>query len=84
MSPELVDGRFRITGAIGSGNMGEVSRAEDLQAPADSPARIVAVKTILRHRSGSLIDTAADAPEDADAEISVLDEIAEAGGPDLR
>ncbi|MGW2135557.1 protein kinase domain-containing protein [Streptomyces sp. NPDC001773] len=41
--------------------MGEVRRAEDLQAASDSPERAVAVKTILRHRSGALIDTRADA-----------------------
>lgn len=34
--------------------------------------------------SGSLPDTDPDVPDDADEEISLLDEIADAGGPDLR
>ncbi|MET8409436.1 EcsC family protein [Streptomyces sp. NPDC005195] len=33
---------------------------------------------------GSFPDTGPDGPDDADEEISLLDEIAEAGGPDLR
>lgn len=33
---------------------------------------------------GSYIDVGQDAPDDADEEISVLGELAEAGGPDLR
>ncbi|POX52058.1 protein kinase [Streptomyces sp. Ru72] len=61
MSHELIDGRFRIGQVIGKGNMGEVHRAEDLQAPEGSPERKVAVKTILRRRTGALIDTGADA-----------------------
>ncbi|CAM5252379.1 hypothetical protein SALBM217S_04432 [Streptomyces griseoloalbus] len=32
--------------------MGEVHRAEDLEAAADSPHRQVAVKTLLRSRTG--------------------------------
>ncbi|GHK02346.1 RNA helicase [Streptomyces sp. Y2F8-2] len=60
MSHELIDGRFRIGQVIGKGNMGEVHRAEDLQAPEGSPERMVAVKTILRRRTGALIDTGAD------------------------
>ncbi|AXE81551.1 EcsC family protein [Streptomyces atratus] len=34
--------------------------------------------------SGSFPDAGPDVPDDADEEISLLDEIAEAGGPDLR
>ncbi|MCX5258647.1 EcsC family protein [Streptomyces canus] len=34
--------------------------------------------------AGSFPDTGPDSPDDADEEISLLDEIAEAGGPDLR
>ncbi|MGV9289336.1 protein kinase domain-containing protein [Streptomyces sp. NPDC003719] len=60
MSQELVDGRFRIGQVIGRGNMGEVHRAEDLQAPEGTPERAVAVKTILRRRTGSQIDTGGD------------------------
>ncbi|MFD8332942.1 protein kinase [Streptomyces solisilvae] len=60
MSHELIDGRFRIGNAIGKGNMGEVHRAEDLQAAEGAPGRGVAVKTILRRRTGTRIDTAAD------------------------
>ncbi|MEU5510490.1 protein kinase [Streptomyces fungicidicus] len=61
MSQELVDGRFRIGQVIGRGNMGEVHRAEDLHAPEGSPERTVAVKTILRSRTGARIDTGDDA-----------------------
>lgn len=60
MSHELVDGRFRIGHVIGKGNMGEVHRAEDLQAAEGAPERTVAVKTILRRRTGTQIDTSAD------------------------
>ncbi len=34
--------------------------------------------------SGSFVDTGSDVPDDADEEISLIDEIAEAGGPDLH
>lgn len=60
MGLELIGGRFRLMGALGSGNMGEVNKAEDLQALAGTPERIVAVKTILRRRSGALVDTRTD------------------------
>ncbi|WP_225843868.1 protein kinase domain-containing protein [Streptomyces albus] len=53
---ETVDGRFRITGIVGRGNMGEVHRAEDLEAAADSPHREVAVKRVLRGRTGVTVD----------------------------
>ncbi|MGW0797126.1 protein kinase domain-containing protein [Streptomyces sp. NPDC002692] len=45
---------------IGRGNMGEVHRAEDLQAPEGMPERTVAVKTILRRRTGIAVDTTGD------------------------
>ncbi|ULR54666.1 protein kinase domain-containing protein [Streptomyces deccanensis] len=60
MSHELVDGRFRIGRVIGKGNMGEVHRAEDVNALAGSRGRVVALKTILRRRTGLQIDTSAD------------------------
>ncbi|UXY31085.1 protein kinase domain-containing protein [Streptomyces sp. HUAS TT20] len=60
MGHALIDGRFRIGQVIGKGNMGEVHRAEDLHAPEGSPDRTVAVKTILRSRTGALVDTGAD------------------------
>ncbi|MEU0395773.1 protein kinase [Streptomyces sp. NPDC006208] len=56
-----VAGRFRLQGPIDSGNMGEAHRAEDLQAPDGTTDRRVAVKLILRHRSGAIVDTRADA-----------------------
>ncbi|MCE6993282.1 protein kinase [Saccharothrix sp. S26] len=46
-------GRFRLTAAIGKGNMGEVYRAEDL---ASAGRDAVAVKLILRGLSGTLLD----------------------------
>ncbi|MCQ0024984.1 protein kinase [Streptomyces somaliensis DSM 40738] len=61
MTHELVDGRFRIGRVIGRGNMGEVHQAEDLRAPEEASERTVAVKTILRRRTGARIDTGSDA-----------------------
>ncbi|UYQ65610.1 protein kinase domain-containing protein [Streptomyces peucetius] len=61
MDLETVAGRFRLRGPVGTGNMGEVHRAEDLQAGEGTPDRLVAVKLILRHRSGAVVDTRADA-----------------------
>ncbi|WP_432077029.1 protein kinase domain-containing protein [Streptomyces wuyuanensis] len=58
-----VNGRFRITGIVGRGNMGEVHRAEDLQAAPDSPQREVAVKTVLRGRTGVAIDASGSGKE---------------------
>ncbi|MFF7352745.1 protein kinase [Streptomyces filipinensis] len=63
MSQETVDGRFRITGILGRGNMGEVHRAEDLQAAPDSPHREVAVKTVLRARTGVAVDASGPSKE---------------------
>ncbi|MEV5550614.1 protein kinase [Streptomyces sp. NPDC052309] len=60
MGQELIDGRFRVGQVVGKGNMGEVHRAEDLLAPEGGAGRLVAVKTILRRRTGALIDTGAD------------------------
>src|SRR4051794_37693625 len=54
--------------------MGEVYRAEDLQAPADAKDRLVAVKRILRSRSGAVIDTRADdkAIQRFDREVRIM------------
>ncbi|MFJ4500301.1 protein kinase [Streptomyces sp. NPDC088864] len=41
--------------------MGEVHRAVDLRVPEGAPDHLVAVKLVLRHRSGSPVDTRADA-----------------------
>ncbi|MER5432609.1 protein kinase [Streptomyces sp. NPDC002588] len=60
MERETIAGRFRLLGAIDSGNMGEVHRAEDLQVAEADADRIVAVKLILRRRSGAHVGTAAD------------------------
>ncbi|GAA3956350.1 hypothetical protein GCM10022384_06920 [Streptomyces marokkonensis] len=61
MSHRLVGGRFRLGRVIGRGNVGEVHQAEDLQATEGAPERTVAVKTILRRRTGAQIDTGGDA-----------------------
>ncbi|MCQ4082154.1 protein kinase [Streptomyces sp. RB6PN25] len=60
MSHELIDGRFRVGRVVGKGNMGEVHQAEDLQAAEGAPERTVAIKTILRRRTGTRIDTDTD------------------------
>ncbi|THA47295.1 protein kinase [Streptomyces sp. A1136] len=61
MTERLIGGRFRVTGVIGAGNMGEVHRAEDLHRAEGDVTRTVAVKTVLRRRSGAVLDTGADA-----------------------
>ncbi|WP_330460430.1 protein kinase [Streptomyces sp. NBC_00820] len=63
MGLETVDERFRITGILGRGNMGEVHRAEDLQAAPDSAHREVAVKTVLRGRTGIAVDASESGKE---------------------
>ncbi|MFC8074638.1 protein kinase [Streptomyces sp. NPDC057307] len=60
MGEELIGGRFRTTGIIGSGNMGEVHSAEDVRAAEGTSERNVALKTILRRRSGALVDSGTD------------------------
>ncbi|MBY8855416.1 protein kinase [Nocardia sp. CA2R105] len=54
---EVVAGRFQLLGPIGRGNMGEVHRARDLQAAEESADSVVAVKLILRSRSGALVSS---------------------------
>ncbi|PZT77521.1 MULTISPECIES: protein kinase domain-containing protein [unclassified Streptomyces] len=60
MDLQTVAGRFRITGAVGRGNMGQVHRALDLQAAENVADREVALKTILRSRTGLAIGTTQD------------------------
>ncbi|MDI3420123.1 protein kinase domain-containing protein [Streptomyces luteolus] len=60
MALQTVAERFRITRAIGRGNMGEVHEAIDLDEPEHSTSRRVALKTILRSRTGVAVDTAED------------------------
>ncbi|MFE2261056.1 protein kinase domain-containing protein [Streptomyces griseosporeus] len=60
---ETVGGRFQITGILGRGNMGEVHRARDLQAAPDSPHQEVAVKTVLRARTGVAVNTSGPSKE---------------------
>ena len=59
MNAGLVANRFRLLAPIGTGNMGEVYRAEDVAA-ADGEDRVVALKRILRSRSGVIIDSRSD------------------------
>ncbi len=70
----VVAGRFRLQDTMGKGNMGEVHRAEDLQAAEDSRYRVVAVKLILRSRSGVLLDSSAGtkAAQRFDREVRIM------------
>ncbi|MEV4896968.1 protein kinase, partial [Nonomuraea sp. NPDC055795] len=74
MNLDMVASRFRLLGAIGKGNMGEVHRAEDLQATEGSQDRVVAVKLILRNRSGTVIDSGTDvkAVQRFDREVRIM------------
>jgi serine/threonine protein kinase/superfamily II DNA/RNA helicase/very-short-patch-repair endonuclease len=56
MDRQIVADRFRVTGVIGRGNMGEVYRAEDTRAGEEVEGTEVALKLILRSRSGAPID----------------------------
>ncbi|MFD6095262.1 protein kinase [Nocardiopsis flavescens] len=58
MERQYVADRFRLDGIIDRGNMGEVHRAEDTRPPEGTPEqdRRVAVKLILRRRSGAPVD----------------------------
>ena len=58
--PEVIADRFLVRGPAGSGNMGIVSRAEDLTVPEQSPHRVVAVKQIHRSRMGRLAGAEAE------------------------
>ena len=69
MTHQLVDARFRIGRVIGRGNMGEVHQAEDLNAPENSPERTVAVKTILRRRTGGRIDATGNERPDTKVQV---------------
>ncbi|MDN5851807.1 MAG: protein kinase, partial [Actinomycetia bacterium] len=51
---QVIAGRFRLRGPLGRGNMGEVYRADDLAASADSPDHVVAVKLLLSSRYGPI------------------------------
>lgn len=57
MDPSVVADRFRLMGALGKGSMGEVYRAEDLHADADSADRVVAVKLLLSSRYGPITES---------------------------
>src|SRR5690625_1502123 len=58
MDRQMVAGRFRLKGLIDRGNMGEVHRAEDTAALEGERAQNIALKLILRRRSGAPVDPA--------------------------
>nr|WP_281243713.1 protein kinase [Actinopolyspora alba] len=68
-------GRFRILGPIGRGNMGEVHRAEDLEAAPDSPDRTVALKLILQHRLSNAAGTDASLVKRFKREITIMNQL---------
>ncbi|MEV1244857.1 protein kinase [Nonomuraea sp. NPDC049750] len=57
MNVDVVADRFRLLAPLGKGNMGEVHRAQDL----DDDNATVAVKLILRSRSGTVLNSRSDA-----------------------
>ncbi|GHD17013.1 RNA helicase [Nocardiopsis kunsanensis] len=58
MNRQMVADRFRLKGLIDRGNMGEVHRAEDTAALEGDRAQNIALKLILRRRSGAPVDPA--------------------------
>ncbi|MBN6052836.1 protein kinase, partial [Nonomuraea sp. RK-328] len=56
MNVDVVADRFRLLTPLGKGNMGEVHRAKDLHDDTT-----VAVKLILRSRSGTVLNSCTDA-----------------------
>jgi serine/threonine protein kinase len=56
MQRQVVADRFRLKEIIDRGNMGEVHRAEDLETVLDAKDHEVALKLILRRRSGAPVD----------------------------
>ncbi|MFC3451377.1 protein kinase domain-containing protein [Amycolatopsis speibonae] len=68
---QVLAGRFRLLEPIGKGNMGEVHKAEDLAAAGDG---VVAVKLILRTRSGMSVGSPADdkAVQRFDREVRIM------------
>ncbi|GAA1086721.1 protein kinase domain-containing protein [Nocardiopsis metallicus] len=56
MQRQIVADRFRLKEIIDRGNMGEVHRAEDLETVLDAKDHEVALKLILRRRSGAPVD----------------------------
>ncbi len=59
VSSGLIANRFQLEQLLGAGGVGEVHRARDLLAEPDGPDGVVAVKMLLRHRSGTPIGSAA-------------------------
>jgi len=57
---DVVADRFRLLTPIGKGNMGEVYKAVDEHAAEGDEDRVVAVKLILRSRTGAPINSSAD------------------------
>lgn len=55
MEADRVARRFRISGLLGRGNMGEVYLAIDESVTRDAPDRSVAVKVIRRTRTGTAV-----------------------------
>ncbi|MCY9784215.1 protein kinase [Nocardiopsis sp. EMB25] len=72
MERQYVADRFRLDGIIDRGNMGEVHRAEDTEAPEGAPTRQVAVKLILRRRSGAPVDPQSKAVKRFRREVDIM------------
>ncbi|MCE0540440.1 protein kinase [Kineosporia rhizophila] len=60
MKLEKLGDRFKIVGVLGKGNMGEVYRAEDQTVGPTDPDYVVAVKVVLRTKSGADVTTQDD------------------------
>ena len=81
MNRQIVAERFRIIGPIGRGNMGEVHRAEDTRprkdprVTDDDPAPLVAVKLLLRRRSGAPIDPQSPSVKRFGREVRIMERL---------
>ncbi|MEU0241865.1 protein kinase [Nocardiopsis sp. NPDC006198] len=81
MERQYVADRFRLRGILGRGNMGEVHRAQDTGTAEDVSEHDVAVKLILRRRSGAPVDPAEKSVRRFAREVEIMRRLDHAGIP---